>query len=663
MSKMRLLNVWWDYAGENKRAFKSTTERYNYFSNKGLLSRPFNFNPNNWVSCSVKASASMFNQLIIDFKKYNYIVIYDDFGVIQKCYFAECINDNGRVAEYRLTEDTIATFLPELNSRGTNIFCKLNRCTFDDDVIEDPDDNTKVIFNRKATRLSAGSDNIMTNKYCVQRIELPVMQLADKTQSFYNALLEEFIDCWCYVYIAPKEKYNIFDYSGQRYESLTGFHVKIDGVYQGYKCFAFPIFKKQSRSGTRIGGIIYDIKKSDGNTYQTFCDELHNPLNYFKTNNSAADIYSIKYSKRPPWGTELPFNNQVILAHGDYNNKYYLWWHDEATWAHTDRPVGASYVVLTGPNTMCFGGTEQNRNECFYTPFFERGSFNDVIDKNAYINGYAGDVYYIYPQAASNETRTLRIRLFDGSYSDFDIDKIPVTDLRFKYFESITPYTSKVYVTLDLPEEFGVEYFYNNIVDKNFTGLISTVDNTSSFAVNQYDSFIANNKNFMLQHYSNLAYDTTTSLISSPNKANAIKTLGSAGMNELNYQLNIDNMKNAPDSLRNAGGDVNFSRILNGLALTIEIWASDFKSIREVVNHYKYYGTPFNQEYNLKNVLFKHFYFDYISASNINYTDFEISEQEREELNNTLSGVRLCYTDNMTTTLLYSNYATKFLQN
>lgn len=173
--------------------------------------------------------------------------------------------------------------------------------------------------------------------------------------------------------------------------------------------------------------------------------------------------------------------------------------------------------------------------------------------------------------------------------------------------------------------------------ETNWHGVVNTTDYSQQIVNDAYESFIANNKNF--QTIRGIGYITSlTQSAVNGSLAGIGNTLLNFGLDE----LKLDNIKNAPNSLRNTNDTflMNFN-VNSGLNLYV-----DFESCREVeenkyINYLYSYGYKINKIDWISRYINTRKYFNYIKC-NIDSINMEIPNQCEMEIKRIFSqGVRL----------------------
>lgn len=173
--------------------------------------------------------------------------------------------------------------------------------------------------------------------------------------------------------------------------------------------------------------------------------------------------------------------------------------------------------------------------------------------------------------------------------------------------------------------------------ETNWHGVVNTTDYSQQIVNDAYENFIANNKNF--QTIRGIGYLTSLT------QAAVSGSLSGVGNTLLNFgldELKLDNIKNAPNSLRNTNDTflMNFN-VNNGLNLYV-----DFETCRDVeenkyINYLYCYGYKINKIDWITRYINTRKYFNFIKC-NIDCINMEIPNQCEMEIKRIFSqGVRL----------------------
>lgn len=222
------------------------------------------------------------------------------------------------------------------------------------------------------------------------------------------------------------------------------------------------------------------------------------------------------------------------------------------------------------------------------------------------------------PKLNSQNFKELIITAASGDTFTYDIQKIGGTPAWFLYSEPIQPEITRYYMRL---KAMGL---YEEGTESNYTGLVGSTDNGIAFTNDQYAAFLANNKNFFMQSNLKLVAGAAKSAFDITGKALSGDIPGAAGgafsagvdvvTGLMDRSMTIDNMKNAPDQMKNANGNVLFNTFATDLGLYVEKYSAlegDLKTANDFMN---LYGFSFNGIANVRDYANIRKYHNYVKA-------------------------------------------------
>lgn len=245
------------------------------------------------------------------------------------------------------------------------------------------------------------------------------------------------------------------------------------------------------------------------------------------------------------------------------------------------------------------------------------------------------------PKLNSSDYKALRIT-YAGGMQEFPIDKLNTENPIFDYIEQITADCSKILIRPYFDNNNGI---FNLDYSKSFNGLNFTNDFSMPYATNQLETYLANNKNAYLSfqaqqqnaqkqlqitndysRYSTVASGATSVLQTIAQMASgdvaggigtAIGLAGQVAQTELGigqrnaqlsqqqsfertqFNLSLDNMKNAPETLTNANGGVLFTMAVAKFGVYAELYEgldNELEIANSMMNMngyiYNQYGNP-----------------------------------------------------------------------
>jgi hypothetical protein len=227
---------------------------------------------------------------------------------------------------------------------------------------------------------------------------------------------------------------------------------------------------------------------------------------------------------------------------------------------------------------------------------------------------------------------------------------------------------------------------YEDGTDENYMGLVSSIDNSLPIANDAYSSFLASNKNFHMQNVlsyvqqgigivrsglSGAASGAVTGLGAGPAGAitggvagaatNIITGAVNLGFSIAQKNLSIDNMKNAPGSIKNANGNPLFNMYVNDISLFIEEYDAMDNDKQQLDDIMYLNGFAYDRLDNIRDYDNIRHYFNFVQANIETFSGVSMSNQIRDDLKMRFAnGVRFWNQDNIDYTM--ENYE-KWLNN
>ena len=265
--------------------------------------------------------------------------------------------------------------------------------------------------------------------------------------------------------------------------------------------------------------------------------------------------------------------------------------------------------------------------------------------------------------------------------------------MRFAYTEMITADVSKGILRLFT---VGKDNIFNEAYTESYNGFLFTNDLTLPYSVGAYETFIANNKNAYLsfqaqqdytrenvriareQNLANAQMGVASGVgmgignVASGNLIGGISNFQQAGMSAINgvvndyfmqergelqlaynqtqFDLTIDNMKNAPDTLANANGNAIFIAAVAEFGLYAELYAgldTELESANDIMFRDGYSLNRFEESgKTIKDYCHTRKYFNYIKAVLGNIRGVPMSDTMRADLRKRFAnGIRFWHQD------------------
>ena len=288
------------------------------------------------------------------------------------------------------------------------------------------------------------------------------------------------------------------------------------------------------------------------------------------------------------------------------------------------------------------------------------------FDKNNIIGADKNIIFN--PKMNNADYKSLRIS-FAGSAYEYDLQKLNTQNPTFEYHEMLTSDVTKALLQYKPTDNAGV---FNQAYGESYNGLAFTNDLSLPFAKGQDDVFWANNKNAFLsfqnqqaQARSNAIINALGGVLSGATKfamtggrdltgimggatggvIGILQTLNNQKYERANFDLSIDNMRSAPETLANINGNAILTGAIAPLGIYIEIYSA-LENELKIANDIAYdNGYTYNRYGQVKDFVNTRKYFNYIQASVENIIG-NISNEVKLLLHQILAnGIKLWHTD------------------
>lgn len=612
--QIALINVFWDKSDINTRYFETTEDQQAYFEEltRGKFSPLVNFNMGNNIETRViykDVSGRSVEELI----SCNYAVVQkieNDNVISQRYYFAQPSQDSNIQMSVILTLDDIQTnFIPYQQNIAP---CLIKKACLER-FIKNEDNTYK--FNNTLTSKLFSSELYDLPKISKKREKLVLKFTGDENVDNW---LNENVRGWLYVFVSPEHQFKFYENNGttELLKTLTLSYGGKSGSIEdtpynsNVACICVPLTKGISKK------VFYNDLEISSVSIENF--KFHN--------NDTSYFYSYKMSMIAPFNT----NTQCTISNGNLEITQTGQFEIFRTSVSGDLPTG----VITN--------ITQDMNKIETYPL-TLDLFNFTLDE---IKG--NHIKKLNPKINSFNTKRLRLTTNNGDYFDYDLQKLGENELIFEYTETIQPEVTKAYCRIKT--NTGL---YLDPTERNYTGLIVSVDNSIPYTNNQYANFIANNKNFWQQSNLKIFSSTIGSVAQNTKKLDIVGLLGNlVDVSSQSTQLGLtaDNMVNAPDSLTRASGNVLFNIMVDELAIYVDI----YEAIEQELNMFDMLtttrGFTLNLIDNISNYVNLRKYFNYIEAD-VEVINAPLSPLEKQRLQQSLKSVRFWNTDTIDYTL------------
>lgn len=494
---------------------------------------------------------------------------------------------------------------------------------------EMPNDATKIRFaNRKDNPILLAEPNVGdSGKTCTARTNLAFSWTGI---SDVDRWLTANISYWVYAYV---DTTNI-DYIVDTYNSnakISGADTvvgmkSIDGSEYKYPygVFCYPVYRNNSK-------VIKFLRVSPGTNPVSKTLDITDFSNFLDRNGGTSHIFCIKASIVPPFGGGYYFapytttnpdtnnmgneiyidgNGDLILEQSNANalgTNGYISLTDvngnlccRLTASST---MDTSIRLFTAPQQIIQSFNSYNAND-FTTPIFNK---TDIIGANHNAE-YNPKMY---------QTDFVEYHLKDNAGYDYVYDKSKACTqygiAQFLYSEALQPEITRYYCRYNSSESI-----YSYFMTEDYTGLAGSIDTTLSLAVDSYDNFIANNRNFWLQTLLGFGLNIAGSGIKS---TNPVAGATSAGLSLFDSAFALSdrlftksNLEQAPDSIRNTSGSILGNLQIAPMAIFLETWSAYDTTSITADTYMNLNGYIYNQVDSVLGYLHTRKYFNYIKA-------------------------------------------------
>lgn len=239
------------------------------------------------------------------------------------------------------------------------------------------------------------------------------------------------------------------------------------------------------------------------------------------------------------------------------------------------------------------------------------------------------------PKLLGSNYMSLKLVNDAGISYDYDIQKSNTKSFEFVYTERPQPNVTRSYTRLNVlrgGDQYGI---YTPATRQNLTGLVSAQDCNVCFSTDSLANYLASNRNFMTQTVAKIGVENINSQLNSASQAMATyvgygtKAGAAAGIaggtsaltatlsmlfNLYNTYATVDNMRNAPDLIRNANGDIIFNMTYNDIALYAEHHIALDCELKREAERMNLFGYYYNRIGNVKSVDNIRKYFNFVQA-------------------------------------------------
>ena len=699
--QLALIDNRFDNQTEDTRWFNSQAEQQAYYESKIALSG----------NCGYETiKAPNLNSIDITSQVYPNNTGYNVFDLTNKNYaIIKALRTVGQLTETRyfyyyvknaqIGADGQVLFDLELDTVQTYLFNE--RLEFGDCLVE------RSSLNRFVTDFTTSLNNVKfdgsvdSKLFAREQIQNVAKRLTNRTKlgacntntTTVNNWINNFVIGWIYCFVSPTKEISVKLFNDKSSSTTsTPQNIKLKGlnligkvgngigtIPNPLPCIVIPVLK------SRYVGSVYEIARlfitdeygrdleiassidyniNSGITSQFFSQVLQYISETFGTDN----IYSVKFSTYCPFGNDniiATINddgvyNDLVIRFTDValNGKYYFettYTNNELSCYQIDYTDANSNTTKTG-GLLVFDAQPPNYNLGNYT-VNKTLSFN----KNNIIGAEKNPDFN--PKLLSQDYFELQVCDETENGFSYDLQKLNKNSVQIGITETLTPDNTKKYIRIT-----NNDGIYNAETSQNLLGFVNNNDQTVVIASTQYSNMLANNKNFFTQN----ELGRWESLL--PGVAGGIAQIGLGALNPativggvsqivgslsgyvtntIKQDMTIDNLKNAPSSIKNAQGNI----ILNATSSNIGVIVEEYDILpqeKKVINDYMVqYGFSTNQIGQIKDYLNKNGknarrYFNYIQAVINSISGIAMSNTARDNLRQRFAkGIRFWRDDNV----------------
>lgn len=636
-----LLNFPFDDQSENTLYFGTQELQQQYMNSKvyadgtsyATMQAP---NLNTTILTDVVFNARQFTSVYADLNRFtnlNYAVIKKSiypsnsspYNEYYYYWVTQCTQGADGTLMLNLKLDTIQTYM--FNPNLTIPDCLIERAHLNR-WEEMPNDATKIRFaNRKDSPILLAEPNVGdSGKTCTARTNLAFSWTGNAT---IDSWLTNNISYWVYAYVDTTGTSYVID-SDNNAATISGDDTivaikSVDGSkYQyPYGVFCYPVYRENSK-------VIKYLKAYPGTTAVSKTVDINDFSNFLVRNNGTSHIFCIKASIVPPFGSAVYFapysttnpdttnvGNQIYIGEDgnlilEQTNSHAI---TDGYISFTDAngnlccrmtassTIDSAIKLFTAPQQLKQNYVSYNSND-FTTPVFNK---TDIIGAN-HLAIYNPKMY---------QTDFVEYHLKDNAGYDYVYDKSKARTqygiAQFLYSEALQPEITRYYCRYNSSESI-----YSYFMTEDYTGLAGSIDTTLSLAVDGYDNFIANNRNFWLQTLLGFGLNIAGSGI---RNTNPVAGVASAGLSLFDSAFALSdrlftksNLEQAPDSIRNTSGSILGNLQIAPMAIFLETWSAYDTTSITADNYMNLNGYIYNQVDNIKDYLHTRKFFNYIKA-------------------------------------------------
>lgn len=656
---LSLIDFPFDMGGEDTRYFASQSEQQEYFEYKAasggapfvLIDAP---NLDNLVITRqvYKGAQSGMTQFDYAGKNYAVVKVVNGSDVRYFYYYVEncSIGAHGQVI-VDLKMDTVQTYF--FDPSVTFSDCMIERAHLNR-FVDAGNGNVKFVSD-PASKIFNSEEGLNFPKRMVKRTKLD-LRFIDSSNTTINAWLNENIAYWVYVFIDKTKSYNIGVLDPNNPDNVSSTfsagNVYPIGFNSQTGVICYPIYNNADNETDDIGDLTNNIIKISVSSANIEIVPHQTAINSFKLANAETSyFYNIKISILPPFdileNAHLDTNNNLVIncsAVGNIANSGQV---------SVIRAVNNN----NGLRFALFCSSVQSR-KFISTQYYQLPQNISSTAKTMITTPQAPNPAY-NPKLNGQNFKELVITAANGESFTYDIQKLVESSIVFRYSEPIIPEITRYYMRVS-----GGTGLYTDQTDENYMGLVGSTDNALLFTNDQFAAFISNNKNFFLQSNIKIGAGAVSGVmdavknVASGNYAAAtsgvVSTAVNTGISFIDRSLTVDNMKNAPDQMKNANGNVILNLFVTELGLYVEEYSALDGDLKTANDFMDLYGFTFSSVANVKDYANIRKYHNYVKAQ-LQSIEGNLSNAARNDLRTRFAnGVRFWNGD--VVSYQYENY-------
>lgn len=631
--RIALCSVFWNENDINNRYFDSVASQTAYFDSltEGKFSPLVNFNMGNAIQtrvCYKDTSGRSIEELITC----NYAVVekYNDVGEVigRRYFFAYPEQDSGTQLFVTLSLDHIQTnFIRYQNQIAP---CMIRRCHLNRWVEVE---NNRVKFNTDLN--SPFYEESSTGESAKRLISRRQIRFNWTGDDLVDQWLYDNVAYWVYIFTDGTKDWNVSTTTGKD-ATLPGWQTRLHtgfknstSITQDYGVWCYPVYKNNFAKiqGRASNTEVFEIS-SEGERYLRL------------SNNDSSFYFSKKISIIPPFydASNLKVGTNLSIDVSSSNTNAYLNDSEGQTQCGLVRQRQGSSNTKAGLFTYVY------QRKLTYEANISLKDINTMIDFD-FDKSAVNDDWNYNPKRLAFENMKLTLRGFDGNSFDYDIFKIGTNLITFEYTETLQPEITKYYCRLKPTGLYSTGGDFEG-TNKNYTGLVGSVDTSIAVTNDQYAQFLANNKNFWLQTAFKMTVGGGDTIARGAIGGSTAGLIGgvasavvSAGATLADKALTVDNLRQSPDSLTNASGNILFNGQIDNIGFYIEI-NECLPIVQLSTNDYnKQFGYEYNRIDYLTNCVNIREMYNYIEAD-LNIINAPLNNLEKQALRELFKGIR-----------------------